>query len=166
MRNQQCIGADSEWQALCGIQPSFPVQLFAWTLLCKVPEFSVTESYRVEWKLDSVRVKKKKATCFCKGIKSILLSNPVCSLLPWISCGCGCQRGKESWSVPGPNPKELNPLSWKPFHLLRVLWKSGGKSEITLKEISWWFVTSPEDTPVYSLPQRENTGAQSWAETF
>lgn len=69
---------------------------FCLNTFCKVLEFSVTESYRVECKLGSVRVKKKKATCFYTGIKSILLSNPVCFLLPWISCGCGCQRGKES----------------------------------------------------------------------
>lgn len=98
-----------------GSSPHFQCSFLPECFFCKAPEFSVTESYWVECKLGSVRVKKKKATCFYKGIKSILLSNPVCSLLPWISCCCGCQRGKESWSVPQPNPKELNPLSWEPF---------------------------------------------------
>lgn len=57
-RNQQCTGADSGQQACCRIQTSFPVQLFAWTLCCKGPEFNRTESHRVKCKLGSVRVKK------------------------------------------------------------------------------------------------------------
>lgn len=66
-------------------------------------------------KANSACKKKKVAMCFYNNIESILLTNPVCSLLPCKSCFCGCQRGKESWSVPWPKLGELNALSQEPF---------------------------------------------------
>lgn len=66
-------------------------------------------------------------------------------------------------------PRRIKPFVSGAFHLLRLLWKSGEKSEaidiLALKEISWRYVTS-EDAPVRSLPQRENAGAKYQAESF
>lgn len=42
---------------------------------------------------------------FYKGIKSILLTNLVCSLLPWISCSVAVREGKNPDLSHGQTPE-------------------------------------------------------------